>query len=111
MAQHVESLIDLGESVGSMSPREAFAASQAVSGRVRNIALTAQIQAAYASAVAARDAARQAADAIEQTWPDTWLRTLAVETYRLQAQGAQDTADAVLRRARAVCGLAYAHGY
>jgi hypothetical protein len=94
-----------------MKPCEAFAASQAVSARVRNIALTAQIQAAYASAIAARDAAQRAADAIEQTWPATWLRTLAVETYRLQAKSAQDTADAVLRRARAVCGLAFAHGY
>ncbi|HUN91195.1 MAG TPA: hypothetical protein VMU33_04000 [Burkholderiaceae bacterium] len=87
---------------------DALEASRAFAARLRNIALTAQVQAAYGSAVAARDGARQAASCIARTWPESWLRDFVVETYLAQAGAAQRSADEVLASARAVCGLAYA---
>ncbi len=76
--------------------------------RVANIALTAQVQFAYACAQDAQSRARRAATTIERNWPDTPLRTLVLDAYRAQASTAAGMARKVLENARRRCGLAYA---
>jgi hypothetical protein len=76
--------------------------------RIANVMLTAQVQIAYAYAVAAGENAARAADCIEQTWPDTPLRSLVAQAYRAQASARAQQARDVLGRARRHCGLAYA---
>ncbi|HUD24693.1 MAG TPA: hypothetical protein VMQ45_03350 [Burkholderiaceae bacterium] len=76
--------------------------------RIANVALTAQVQMAYALAIAASENAERAATCIERTWPDTPVRSLVVQAYRIQARRRQDAARDVLARARQRCGLAYA---
>ena len=73
-----------------------------------NVALTAQVQMAHSYAIAASENAERAADCIEQTWPDTPLRSMVVEAYRAQARERLQAAADVLARARRRCGLAYA---
>ena len=77
--------------------------------RVANIVLNAQVQAAYACAVAARSRAQSAAACIERSWPDTPIRGLVIDIYRAQAQSADAMAHEVLEGARRRCGLAFAH--
>jgi len=79
--------------------------------RIANVAWTAQIQFAYACALAAGQSAERAAACIEQAWPDTPLRALVVRAYRAQALERQEAAREVLVRARRRCGLAYARLY
>ncbi len=81
----------------------------ALGSRVTNIVLNAQVQAAYACAVAARSRAQGAAQCIERTWPDTPVRRLVLDIYRAQAQSADEMAHEVLEAARRRCGLAFAH--
>jgi len=81
----------------------------ALGSRVTNIVLNAQIQTAYACAVAARSRAHEAVGCIERSWPDTALRRLVLDIYRAQAQSADDLAHGVLEAARRRCGLAFAH--
>jgi len=76
--------------------------------RMANVMLTAQVQMAYACAVAASENAARAADCIERAWPDTPLRSLVVQSYRAQASQRAQVARDVLARARRHCGLAYA---
>jgi len=76
--------------------------------RMANVVLTAQVQISYACAIAASENAARAADCIEQTWPDTPLRSLAAGAYRAQARARAQAARDVLARARRHCGLAYA---
>jgi hypothetical protein len=76
--------------------------------RMANVMLTAQVQIAYACAIAARDNATRAADCIEQAWPDTPLRSMVARAYRAQACERANAACDVLARARRHCGLAYA---
>jgi hypothetical protein len=76
--------------------------------RIVNVALTAQVQMAHACAIAASENAERAADCIEQTWPDTPLRSMVVEAYRAQARERLQAAGNVLARARRRCGLAFA---
>jgi hypothetical protein len=83
-------------------------ATRAVAARMANVALTAQVQFAYACATAAGDHAARAADYIETSWPDTPLRSLVVATYRAQLQQSRAVARGILRNARERCGLAYA---
>ena len=66
--------------------------------RIVNVALTAQVQMAYACAIAASENAEHAAACIERAWPDTPLRSMVVEA----------AAGQVLARARRRCGLAFA---
>jgi hypothetical protein len=73
-----------------------------------NVMLTAQVQIAYACAVAASQNAARAADCIERAWPDTPLRALVARAYREQASQRAQAARDVLARARRTCGLAYA---
>jgi len=81
----------------------------ALGSRVANIVLNAQIQAAYACAIAARSRAQQTGGCIERSWPDTPIRRLVLDIYRAQAQSADDLAHKVLEAARRRCGLAFAH--
>jgi FixJ family two-component response regulator len=76
--------------------------------RMANVMLTAQVQIAYACAVAASQNAARAADCIERAWPDTPLRSLVARAYREQASQRAQAARDVLARARRTCGLAYA---
>lgn len=76
--------------------------------RITNAALTAQVQITYACATAAAEQAEHAADAIERSWPDTPLRTLAVRGFRAQALDRRRAARDILHQARRRCGLAYA---
>jgi hypothetical protein len=76
--------------------------------RIANVAMTAQVQIAYAVAIAAGENAERAAECIERAWPDTPMRSLVVEAYRAQARYRQQAARDVLARARQRCGLAYA---
>jgi len=76
--------------------------------RLANVAMTAQVQIAYAVATAGSDSAQRAAARIEQTWPDTPLRSLVMQAYRAQARHREQAARDVLARARECCGLAYA---
>jgi FixJ family two-component response regulator len=76
--------------------------------RMANVMLTAQVQIAYACAVAASRNAARAADCIERAWPDTPLRALVARAYREQASQRAQAARDVLARARRTCGLAYA---
>jgi len=76
--------------------------------RIANVAMTAQVQVAYALASAGSESAERAAACIEQTWPDTPLRSLVVQAYRAQARYREQAARDVLARARERCGLAYA---
>jgi hypothetical protein len=76
--------------------------------RMANVVLTAQVQISYACAIAASENAARAAECIEQTWPDTPLRSLAAGAYRAQARARAQAARDVLARARRHCGLAYA---
>jgi len=76
--------------------------------RMANVVLTAQVQISYACAIAASENAARAADCIEQTWPDTPLRSLTAGAYRAQARARTQAARDVLARARRHCGLAYA---
>jgi hypothetical protein len=76
--------------------------------RIVNVALTAQVQIAHACAIAASENAERAATCIEQTWPDTPLRSMVVEAYRAQARERLQAAGDVLARARRRCGLAFA---
>ena len=76
--------------------------------RMANVMLTAQVQIAYACAVAASDNAARAAESVEQAWPDTPLRSLVARAYREQASQRARAARDVLARARRTCGLAYA---
>ena len=76
--------------------------------RIANVALTAHAQMAHACAVAASENAERAAACIEQTWPDTPLRSMVVEAYRAQARERLQAAGDVLVRARRRCGLAFA---
>ena len=79
-----------------------------VTARMVNVALTAQVQMAYAYAIAASENAERAAFCVEQAWPDTPLRTRVVAAYRAQAQERREAARDVLARARRRCGLAFA---
>jgi len=81
----------------------------ALGSRVANIVLNAQVQAAYACAIAAGNRAQSAAACIEQTWSDTPMRRLILQMYRAQAQSADVLAREVLQGARRCCGLAFAH--
>ena len=76
--------------------------------RIANVAWTAQVQIAYACAVAASENAESAAASVERAWPDTPLRSLVVQAYRAQARERGNAAREVLARARRRCGLAYA---
>ena len=76
--------------------------------RVANVAMTAQVQIAYAVAIAASESAERAAACIERAWPDTPVRSLVVQAYRAQVRYRQDAARDVLARARQRCGLAFA---
>ena len=76
--------------------------------RIVNVALTAQVQMAHACAIAASENAERAADCIEQTWPETPLRSMVVVAYRAQARERLQAAGQVLARARRRCGLAFA---
>ena len=89
-------------------PAYPLALSCQVAARMTNVVLTAQVQIAYACAMAASENAERAAACIEQTWPDTPLRSLVVQVYRAQAHQRKDAAREVLVRARGRCGLAYA---
>ena len=77
--------------------------------RMANIVLNAQVQAAYACAIAARSRAQQTVGCIERSWPDTPVRRIVLDIYRAQAQSADDLAHGVLEAARRRCGLAFAH--
>jgi len=79
-----------------------------VAARMANVALTAQVQIAYACAVAAGESAERAAACIERAWPNTPLRSLVVQAYGAQASARKQAAREVLARARMRCGLAYA---
>lgn len=81
----------------------------ALGSRVANIVLNAQVQAAYACAVAARSRAQSAAACVERSWPDTPVRRLVLDIYRAQEKSADDLAHEVLKGARRRCGLAFAH--
>jgi hypothetical protein len=85
-------------------------ATRAFGARIANIVLTAQVQAAYQSAVDARNRARRTATYIECVWPNTPLRTLVLGAYQAQIDAADSAASDVLAHARAHCGLAYTHG-
>jgi hypothetical protein len=85
-----------------------FTLSYQVAARMANVALTAQVQIAYACAVAASESAGRAAACIERAWPRTPLRSLVVQAYRARASARKDAAREVLARARMRCGLAYA---
>jgi len=76
--------------------------------RIANIALTAQVQLAYACAEQTRERAQRAAQCIQRTWPDSPVRRLVLDIYRSQAQSAEVLAREVLRAARQRCGLAFA---
>jgi hypothetical protein len=76
--------------------------------RLMNVALTAQVQIAYAYAVAASENAEHTASCIEQAWPDTPMRSLVVGAYRARARERREAAGDVLARARRRCGLAFA---
>jgi hypothetical protein len=76
--------------------------------RMVNSALTAQIQIAYACAIAASETAERTAAYIEQSWPDTPMRSLVAQAYRSRARERAQAANDVLVRARRHCGLAYA---
>lgn len=76
--------------------------------RIANVAWTAQVQIAHACAVAASENAERAAACVERAWPDTPLRSLVVQAYRVQACERRNAAREVLARARRRCGLAYA---
>ena len=76
--------------------------------RMVNVALTAQVQMAYALAIAASENAEQAASCIEKSWPDTPMRSMVVVSYRAQARDRRQAARDVLARARRRCGLAFA---
>jgi hypothetical protein len=89
-------------------PASPLTLSYQVAARVTNVALTAQVQIAYACAIAASENAERAAVCIEQAWPDTPLRKLVVQAYRDRAHERQGAAHEVLARARRWCGLAYA---
>ncbi len=79
--------------------------------RIVNVALTAQVQMAYACATTAGENAERAASCIEQAWPDTPMRSVVVEAYRAQARQHEKAARDVLARARQRCGLAFARLY
>lgn len=81
----------------------------ALSSRVANILLNAQIQAGYACTVAARRRAQSAAAYVESSWPDTPVRQLVLDIYRAQEQSADLLAHKLLEDARRRCGLAFAH--
>ena len=83
----------------------------ALGSRVANIVLNAQVQAAYACAVAARARAQSAGACIERSWPDTPVRRLVLDIYRAQEQSADAIAQKVLEDARRRCGLAFARCY
>jgi hypothetical protein len=76
--------------------------------RMVNAALTAQIQIAYACAIATSETAERTASYIEQTWPETPMRSLVAQAYRSRARERARAASEVLARARQYCGLAYA---
>lgn len=76
--------------------------------RIANVAWTAQVQIAYACAVAASENAERVAVSVERAWPDTPLRSLVVQACRAQARERGNAAREVLARARRRCGLAYA---
>jgi len=76
--------------------------------RMANVMLTAQVQIAYAAAIAASDNAQRTAEYVERAWPDTPLRSLVARTCREHARERQQAARDVLGRARGRCGLAYA---
>jgi hypothetical protein len=83
-------------------------ASHAFASRMANVALTAQVQFSYACAVAAGAHAERTAVYIENSWPDTPLRTLVVAAYRAQLKQSQLAASGILQKARERCGLAFA---
>lgn len=83
-------------------------ATRPAAARMANVALTAQVQIAYACAGAAATQADRAAACIERSWPDTPLRAMVVEAYRGQARRGRETQQLVLKQARSRCGLAYA---
>jgi hypothetical protein len=92
----------------SLRPPPAFSLPYQLAARIANVVMTAQVQVAYASAIAAGDNAHRAADYVERAWPDTPLRSLVARTCREHARERRQAASDVLRRARARCGLAYA---
>jgi hypothetical protein len=93
----------------SMDMRESLLeATMPAAARMTNVALTAQVQIAYACATAAVKQAERAAACIERSWPDTPLRTIVVGAYRSQACQSRNAQQAILRQARRRCGLAFA---
>jgi hypothetical protein len=92
-------------------PASPLTLSYQVAARMTNVALTAQVQIAYACAMAASENAERAAVCIEQAWPDTPLRSLVVRAYRDRALERTGQGREVLARARRWCGLAYARLY
>ena len=108
MKQHLPAI---GGEVGRHIPAALAPTSSPLSlgARVANIVLNAQVQAAYACAVAARERAQSTATCIERSWPDTPVRRLVLDIYQAQAQSADELARDVLEVARRRCGLAFAH--
>ena len=96
-----------GPSAGHEAP-DAFAAPLGLGKRVANIAMTAQIQLAYACALDAQGRAQRAIERIEKTWPATPVRALVLNAYRAQEQASARLAKDVLAGARRRCGLAFA---
>jgi len=76
--------------------------------RVANIAMTAQVQVAYACAMEARARAQRTTQWLQRSWPDTPVRQLMLSIYRAQEQSANALARDVLAGARRRCGLAFA---
>ncbi len=107
MNTHTEVSVRLLEAPSPASPVR-FHLPMALGSRVANIALTAQVQMAYACATAARARAQQAAACIEESWPPTPIRSLVLDAYRAQAQSADQLARDILAGARKRCGLAFA---
>jgi hypothetical protein len=96
------------KTAGCADAQPAAASTRAVASRMANVALTAQVQFAYACATAAGEQAGRTADYIEESWPDTPLRSMVVATYRAQVEQTRAVARVILRSARARCGLAFA---
>jgi len=80
----------------------------ALRARVANLALTAQVQMAYACTQQAHESTCQSIARIEQTWPDTPLRKLVLQVYRAQADCTRMMECDILASARRNCGLAFA---
>jgi hypothetical protein len=93
---------------GSRGSAHPVALPYRLAARMANVAMTAQVQLAYAVAMAASENSERAAACIERAWPDTPVRSLVVQAYRAQARYRQDAARDVLARARQRCGLAFA---